>query len=323
MKLLRSKRQGTLRGMIVRRSSEAADRARVIHPASELVALVPVSAHDQGRQAVKDAPLPSDERFIRQFLRVWTRRLMLLCAVLAIGLWAAVPLLSMVRIKQISFSGQAHYDAQTLMEGMGVAVGDELLACSPGAIQAALLEGYPYLETVSVDRTLLGSVNISVTERVPRWALVISQERVALVDASMRVLEIRPTDELDGTLCAVAFELFPPTDEQEEPEAKEITPGKTYDGNQAAINKLSAIAQAMQETELAALAARLDMSDPYAVTLTLTDGTILMLHECLKPTEQLRAAQSALQAYRVQNGGEGALRVDVDDFSRVTIRPMS
>ena len=187
MKLLRSKRQGTLRGMVVRRSSDAAADARTARPTSALVALA--AQQEQGKRRTIDvqAPLPSDESFARQFLRVWTRRLMLLCAVGAICFAAAVPLLSLIKVKQIDVSGYARYDAETLTDGTGVAVGDELLSCSPGAIQTALLQGYPYLATVSVDRTLSGKISIVVTERTPRWALAMSKDQVALLDATMRV----------------------------------------------------------------------------------------------------------------------------------------
>ena len=332
MKLLRSKRQGTLRGMIVRRSSDAAADARTARPTSALVALA--AQQEQGKRRTIDvqAPLPSDESFVRQFLRVWTRRLMLLCAVGAICLAAAVPLLSMVKVKQIDVSGYAHYDAKTLADGTGVAVGDELLSCSPGAIQAALLQGYPYLASVSVDRALSGKISIVVTERTPLWALAVSEDQVALLDDTMWVLEICPKNTMSDALCLVEFELFPPTEEsegeeqeneQEDEPPKEVTVGQTYDGNKPAIAKLNAIAEAMRGVALFDGVEHIDMSDPYAVTVTLSDGTVLLLHEALKPEEQLRAAKSAMEAYRAQSGDIGPLRVDVDDFSRVNIRPAS
>ena len=328
MKLLRSKRQGTLRGMIVRRSSDAAADARTARPTSALVALA--AQQEQGKRRTIDvqAPLPSDESFVRQFLRVWTRRLMLLCAVGAICLAAAVPLLSMVKVKQIDVSGYAHYDAKTIADGTGVAVGDELLSCSPGAIQAALLQGYPYLATVSVDRALSGKISIVVTERTPHWVLSLSEDQVALLDDTMWVLEICPDSALGDALCVVEFELFPPTEEsegeeQEDEPPKEVTVGQTYDGNKPAIAKLNAIAEAMRGVALFDGVEHIDMSDPYAVNVTLSDGTVLLLHEALKPEEQLRAAQSAMEAYRAQSGDIGSLRVDVDDFSRVNIRPAS
>jgi hypothetical protein len=64
------------------------------------------------------------------------------------------------------------------------------------------------------------------------------------------------------------------------------------------------------------------MSNRYAIILHLSDGTTIALHECTMPTEQLRAALGALQAYRQQYGEPGPMAVDVDDFSRVSLRPM-
>ncbi|MBR2621856.1 MAG: FtsQ-type POTRA domain-containing protein [Clostridia bacterium] len=325
MKLLRSKRHGMLRGMIVRRPSGMSADARTTHPTSALIALASTQEQERRHTPGVQAPIPSDERFVRQFLRVWTRRLMVLCALGAICLAAAVPLLSLLKVKQISISGQVYYDVQTILEGAGVGVGDELLSCSPGEIRTSLLQKYPYLSTVSVDRTVFGVINISITERTPVWALVLSEDGVALLDASMRVLEIRPKSELDETVCEIECELFLQSDntEQDNAQPQEIRVGQTYDGNAVAIAKLSALAQAMQTTVFAHPATRIDMSDPYDVKMILKDGTVLMLHECLKPAEQLKEAQFAMQAYYAQSGVTGPLRVEVDDSIRTNIRPLS
>lgn len=272
-----------------------------------------------------DAPMPSDEGYARQFFRVWTRRLMLLCALGAVLLSAAVPLLSLLRVSEITLEGEQHYLSDTLLATAAVSVGDELLALSPSEIEQTLLKSHPYLATAKVSRSLSGRVHIHVTERKARWALYLSEEGVALLDESMQVLELTLSE---GDLCLVKWELFVSSDEdtkeQENSEQKEqiVTPGMPYRGNPEAIEKLAAIYGAMQSLGFDEVPELVDMSDRFAVTLHLTDGTAIALHECHAPTEQIRAALGALQAYRQQYGESGPMLVDVDDFSRVSLRPI-
>jgi cell division septal protein FtsQ len=264
--------------------------------------------------------MPSGEGFARQFFRAWTRRLMLLCGVCAVCLCAAVPLLSSVRVSEVTVSGQAHYEEQALLDGTHISVGDELLSLRPREIEQALLDTHPYLASVHLTRSFSGRVHISVTERTPLWALCLSDDSLALVDESMQVLEILPSHQVQG-LCLVKWELFP-SDEASEDGQTDIVPGRGYRGNPAAIAKLKDIHAALLSLGYEEVPALVDMSNRYAIILHLSDGTTIALHECTMPTEQLRAALGALQAYRQQYGEPGPMAVDVDDFSRVSLRPM-
>ena len=59
------------------------------------------------------------------------------------------------------------------------------------------------------------------------------------------------------------------------------------------------------------------------ITDTLSDGTVVALHECKDPERQLRVATEAIRTYRDFHGYlEGDVRVDVDDFFRVSLRPI-
>lgn len=288
-----------------------------IDPVTSLTALIPL-AHDPARSG--EVPMPSGDGFARQFFRAWTRYLMLLCAILAICLTVSVPLLSRVRVRSVEVTGQGYYSEEVLSLATEIKIGDELLAISPGKIQRQLLEQYPYLSSVRVERTLSGRIHIAVTERTPAWAFYLSEERVALLDENMWVLEVLSPDKALG-LCTVKMELFTQTAgaEQENPA---LEPGTTYNGNPSAVSKLAALSEAIDGLHLTEPPCLIDMSDLYAVRVCLGDGTEIALHECRLPNEQLRAGIGALQAYRAQHQNDAPMLVDVDDFSRVTLRPV-
>jgi len=223
----------------------------------------------------------------------------------------------LLRVQGVYAVGASHYDEQAILDMAGIAVGDELLSTAPDETEQRLLRNMPYLATVSVERTLRGQVTIVVTERTPLFALEMGDGQVALLDEHMRVLELGQRDVIGMSLCQVAFELFPRDDEQT------MTPGDTYRGNPTAVGKVSAILEAALSLCPETPPVRLDMNDPYNVQLTLSDGTVIALHECTSPQRQLRTAMDAIETYRDFHGHvDETLRVDVDDFFRVSLRPL-
>ncbi len=279
---------------------------------------LPVPRPDTNRDAKTNAPMPSEQGFLRQLGRVWIRRAMLLCAMLAIATAVSVPLLSLLRVQGVYAVGASHYDEQSILDMAGIAVGDELLSTTPQEIEQRLLQHMPYLATVRVERTLRGQVTILVTERVPYLVLEMGQGQAALLDKHMRILDIGRTDTMDQSLCQAVFALFPQGTEQP------MTPGSTYQGNPKAIGKVIEILDTALSLSPDAPPTRLDMSDPYDVMLTLADGTVIAMHECTAPKRQLRTAMDAIRTYRdFHSYVDGALRADVDDFFRVTLRPLA
>ena len=294
------------------RHPDVSSRKAVQH-APELPVLRP-----EGRKAPpSDAPVPSEEGFLRQLGRVWIRRARLLCAVLAVALAAAVPLLSLLRVREVAVVGATYYDTADLLAIADVSLGDELLITAPDEIEARMLASLPYLASARVERDLSGRVIITVTERTPYVALDIGKGNVALLDEQMKILEIVPAGAQDAALCRVAFALFTGG------KAEELIPGDVYGGNPTAIEKVKALLAACRTICSDTTPVLVDMSDPYSTMLTLSDGTVVALHECKDPERQLRVATEAIRTYRDFHGYlEGAVRVDVDDFFRVSLRPI-
>lgn len=263
-------------------------------------------------------PIPSDASFARRYLRVLTRRLMLICTVLIVLCLVAVPVLSGRSVKQITVEGCSYYDVQYLIDQSGVSVGDNLFDYSPGDIQSKLLVSCPYLRSVSVERHWNGSISIDVSERIPKWALTVSSKEVALLDEEMRVLEICPFQEIDSALCVISFELFVSDAEEED----KLVVGATYQGNPVALERLQLISNMVSSVDGSALRT-LDMTDPYSVLLTFDDGDVYALGDCSSPEEQMAKALDSENAYRQKTGENGPLWVGVDGLLQTIIRPLS
>lgn len=91
-------------------------------------------------------------------------------------------------VDEVVVSGNDRAGADEVAGAAGVEVGDGLLEVDPGRI-ARSVERVPWVETAEVERSWLGTITISVTERAP-LAAIPAGGGVALVDAEGRQLQI-------------------------------------------------------------------------------------------------------------------------------------
>ena len=277
--------------------------------------------------AKTDEVLPSGLRFSHHLRRRIVGRAMLLCFTVSLLCVLAVIVLSSVRVRSVSVSGGRFYTETDIGRLSGVRVGDELLVHHENDIEARLLESCPYLKDVSVKRSSDG-FSIRLTECVPCYAVLLEDGRVALMDETRYVAAVVRVDEQPDTLCTVTLPL--PTVESPGEEGEERVQiaqipveGQYIQGSNAELLLLDSIGQALGEVELGCEVAWIDLSNRYAVTLTLSDGTVIGLHSAQQPSRQLRSVAASLNIYFSTHpalSGTERLAVDVDDSSRVSIR---
>lgn len=123
---------------------------------------------------------------------VGRRRFHRLVGIVGIAVVALVAVLvvdsALLDIDEISVSGSAHADVDELLAGAGVARGDALVTLDLGAVERRL-EAMPWVDAAAVERSLPGSLSISITERTPT-SIITAEDVAALVDGSGRVLAV-------------------------------------------------------------------------------------------------------------------------------------
>ena len=90
--------------------------------------------------------------------------------------------------------------------------------------------------------------------------------------------------------------------------------------------RLLTLSRAFSETQTLDVPAAIDFSAAYDYTLTLQDGSVLLLGNALQMETQIAYAAQAMQNYRSTQGllsAGRALMVDVRDLSRVFVREIS
>lgn len=322
-------RRGFLRLVAKGRPSESNEKEPIsAHPVAALIPKGQGGEHNNSQHTRrtwdKDELRPSQSRMSRRLRMGLTKMAILCCFVLALVCALSVPLLSSFKVRHINVEGAVRYAAEDIVSLCGVNVGDELLAHDVDGIAARVKSAYPYLRGVSVRRELGGFV-IVLAESQPRWGLLLSDGRIALIDGDGYIGEVCDQSLVPEGVCLLRMELpaLPPETEDGEPQVQTPTPGKYIQGSSRVLMLHAKLSEALDEITLHAAPAALDLSDIYAVTLTLEDGTQISLHECSDALRQLEHAKAALDSYFLTHpaiGDAHTLVVDVDDYMRVSIR---
>lgn len=103
---------------------------------------------------------------------------------------AAVVLACVVffRVNSVEVTGNARYTAAEVIKASGIQMGDNLITLPRSRVSASICAQLPYVESVSIRKTLPDGVVLSVTERVAA-ASVESAEGRWLVSAQGKLLE--------------------------------------------------------------------------------------------------------------------------------------
>ncbi len=295
------------------------------HPVAALVPTATLTSSEKHRRAwAADELRPSMQRLSKRVRMRLTKYAIVACLCTALLCALAVPALSSVKVRHIRVEGAVHHTQDGIALLSGVKIGDELFLHHAEDIEARLKEQCPYLLDVRVRREGAG-LSILLTESTPRWALVLSDGRVALVDADGYICEVCTKEQAPKDLCTLYMPLpmLPSEEDEEVLQPQTAVAGKYIEGSSSALTLLDRLSSALPAVALPAAPASLDLSDIYSVALTLDDGTQILLHECSDPARQLSRAALAIDSYMATHPDASAtqvLIVDVDEAFRVSIR---
>jgi len=112
-------------------------------------------------------------------------------AILLIFVLAAGVTLSLTvffKIESIEVTGADRYDPDAIIAASGIEPGENLLRLPTGRIEERILEAFPYIASVRVERRFPPKVELLVTQSVPEGA-VINGGEVALITLDGKLLE--------------------------------------------------------------------------------------------------------------------------------------
>lgn len=92
------------------------------------------------------------------------------------------------KISDITVEGAKKYSAEEIIGVSGVEKEDSIFFLNAGAAQIAIMDAFPYIDTVKITRSFPGTVVISVTESVPA-AYFTADGSCWIIDRNGRILE--------------------------------------------------------------------------------------------------------------------------------------
>ena len=100
-------------------------------------------------------------------------------------------------IRDIQVREKTRYTAEEILKKSGIAKGDNLFRVSESKVSERLSEALPYIASVKLDRSLLGTVTLNVTEQTPEYIFVV--EDGFLIVGGGKVLE-KTEEEPEGLI---------------------------------------------------------------------------------------------------------------------------
>lgn len=147
------------------------------------------------------------QRYISVAKAAGRRRLHRLAIVVGIAVLALVGLLlvdsPLLDVDDISVSGATHTDEASLLAVAGISRGDALLTANLGAAERRI-ESLPWVADATVERSLPGTLGVTITERVPETIINpapgTAPGGAVLVDDTGRILQTGTVAELGPLL---------------------------------------------------------------------------------------------------------------------------
>ncbi len=180
---------------------------------------------------------------------------------------AAIFIMSIVfRVSDIQVEGNEHYTDAEIIKAIDIEQGDNLFLFDRFAAISRVFAKLPYVEQVSVDRSLPNKVTVSVVECKALAYLQVGDEEWT-IDHSCKILGKAAEGELESLIPIVG-----------------INPGTlmigekllTADGDEALVDYLAQVLYQLQERGLAPMVNKIDFSNPDAVKISYGNGKYII-----------------------------------------------
>ncbi len=208
------------------------------------------------------------------------------------------------RVSDIQVDGNTHYTDEEIIRAIEIEEGDNLFFFDRFAALSRVFAKLPYIDEVTVERSLPNKVIITVTESRALAYIVLGEEKWT-IDHSCKVLGKANDDELAG--------LIPITG---------ISPGtlmigealQTADGDEGIVDYIAEVLYQLEARGLYADVGRIDFSDPDRVEFTLRGKYVVRIGNGSNVEYKFGMLMSALS--QLQEGDVGIINVSDGNTAR-------
>ncbi len=203
--------------------------------------------------------------------------------------------LAFFRVDAVTVEGNERYTDAQIVEASGIEKNDNLFLMNKFSVQASLSEVLPYIGNVEIQRTLPGTVNISVEECEPVAAVRISNG-YWYIDASGKLLEMKEGNE--GLIEVTGISLLAPTG------GAQLTVDTAY---RLKANGLVGVLTILEEEGLLEDTSSIDLSEGSYLIMQYTDKYRVKIPYGSDYDYKVQAMQGIVNALAEQNDEEKGL----------------
>ena len=171
------------------------------------------------------------------------------------------------RVSDIQVRGNTHYSDEEIIRAIDIEEGDNLFFFDRFAALSRVFAKLPYIDEVSVERSLPNKVIITVSESQALAYIVLGEEKWT-IDHSCKVLGKANDDELQGLI---------PIDGISPGTLMIGEPLETADGDETIVAYIAEVLYQLEERGLYRQVGRVDFSNPRRVTFTYADKYTVVL----------------------------------------------
>lgn len=218
---------------------------------------------------------------------------------------------SFLPVREFELSGVTQYEKSMLASVSGIRVGDKIYSLDLEAAEARMLEEFPYLQSVEIERRLSGKIIFRVEERKAVWYMEVAGDYYAL-DSALTVIEETPKNDKFVQSGATYLIL---------PKLRKLMCGSVPEFGEDETEKLKTLelVSAIQGDPLKSRITSLDVKSRFNVYAVIDGIYDVYIGDMSNVTEKLRVVRELLNSGDLQEFAGAS--IDVSDPEAMVVRP--
>ena len=235
-----------------------------------------------------------------------SRRILTVLVLLGVITCVVLSLTVFFPISSIEVTGEVtSYADEGLIEASGLKVGNNIFAFSQKAVERKICKQFPYIESVSVKRTLSGKITLDCYEAYDFLSLPLENDRYLILTPKLKIVE-QATSNREG--FAEVYGLNPASDKTGAPLEAYSDDGTTY---------LQYVVDALNSLDMLKNTSAINVSDKLNLSIVYDNRFFVMIGTA----SQLEYKMKMLSKIVTENIGEGETGyIDISVPSKATYK---
>lgn len=232
--------------------------------------------------------------YVRKLKRVL---LAMLAIIIILGVFTILAFTVFFKIDNITVEGKSRYKSDEIISASQINLGDNLLLYNTSPAAENIMNKFPYIETVDIEKKLFNSINIKVTEAKP-FSIVKDSGKYVVLSKNGKIIEINDKKTYDVPTIIGA-------------KLKNVTLSSKVDYKNENLKKyLDKVLDAINENNMIKDVSTVDISNTSGIFILKKDGFKIIVGNFENVDYKLKTASYIIKN-NVREGAKGTLDVSL------------